>query len=202
MHHPISSSYVNVLHTLYPSYVICPIISVSFLLASELLPQLHQQHSQSVLSRAVSPVAPVAVLVSVLHYLSVAGGEQQFQQFGMLRELQPQSIFHDLLLDLLPVAPQRNRPFVSSAECFCGGGSLNDVLLFGSALELFGLEVVFVGGVDELSIFELGEGLVAETSVGGVDLVEVDRALVVLHQIVSKYYARISNSMSISNVTV
>lgn len=111
----------------------------------------------------------------------IASGHKLFEKGWVLAELEPESVLHDLLLDLFPVRPERNGAFVASVEGVVRGGSLNDVLFLGSANELFGLEVVLVGVVEVVAFFERREVDVAKLSIFFFWFVEVDRGGVLLH---------------------
>lgn len=149
----------------------------------EFLTNLHQNNSQSILTRTISPVSPVTVIHSVLDNLSIPSRHQLLEQVRILAELQPEPLLHHLFLDILPVgSDEGNGPFVASFKCLIRSGGLNDVLFLLGAYKLFGLEVMFVGLVVELALFERRNKDVAVFSILIFRFIEVDRLVCSLHQ--------------------
>ena len=67
---------------------------VSSLLA-QLLAQLHQNYSQTILARSVSTVSPVAIIDCMFNNRSISSAQQLLQYFGILRKFSPKSSSHD-----------------------------------------------------------------------------------------------------------
>jgi hypothetical protein len=148
----------------------------------EFLTNLHQNNSQSIFSRTISPVSPVTVIHRVLDNISIPSRHQLLEQVRILAELQSEPLLHHLFLDLLPVGSEGNGPFVASFKCLIWSGGLNDVLFLLGAYKLFGLEVMFVGLVVELALLERRNKDVAVFSILIFRFIEVDRLVCSLHQ--------------------
>src|SRR5438105_345991 len=102
----------------------------------------HEDEAEPVLASAVGAVSPVVIVRGVFDQFLLAGGEQDRSDVVVLLELAQDGPAHDVVLDALPVAPERRRAVPPEPSRFLRSFRRADVVLMRGAGELLGLEVV------------------------------------------------------------
>ena len=70
-------------------------------------PHLHQDLSEPVSAFAIATIAPVGIVLRMLHYFGSPGLKQLRCESRMLAEFRPHRLLHDYILDLFPIDTQR-----------------------------------------------------------------------------------------------
>jgi len=136
----------------------------------------HQDLPEHVLAVPGPAAAPVVIGSGVLDDLLVTGGQQNLADVAVRTELGRHRTAHHVVLDPVPVPPQRFGRITTQFGCaqWCAGAS--DEIGMAGARELLRLEVVFRRGPPQPVEVEAVIGEVREASVRDhVGTVEVDR---------------------------
>ncbi len=93
-------------------------------------------------------------------------------------EFQGETAVHNLFLDFIPVLSERMLPGLAHGESIMWFRGFNYLEFVRVAFELFGLEIVLSGGVDNAIFLELGGIEVGEEAIRAIFFIELDRALI------------------------
>src|SRR5262245_25802572 len=77
--------------------------NIELLTSAQLCAYLGKNSAEHVLTAPVAAVAPIRVVLGVLHDQCVARGQQNLAEIAVLTELGANGLSHEVVLDLLPV---------------------------------------------------------------------------------------------------